>query len=747
MTFLFSKLKKHLPLVLVIIAVLFGQAIAELSLPDYMANIVNVGISKGGVDTSYPLVLTKDSMDKLSLFMTEEDKNFLLNSYNLAKGEEGKLVRKIKPLLNNKTGEDFYSIKDLKEEEAKKLTSIISKALIIKGAFDGTISGENMGNMPSNINNSSLGNMNFKSGEEAYSSFKSLPLPIKDTVLKKIDEGFSKLPPNILEQGTGRVISYEYEKLGVDRIKLQNIYMRNEGLKMMAIALLALLASLIVGFIASRIAADFGKEVRVDLFSKVMSFSNKEYNKFSTASLITRSNNDIQQVQNMLVMLLRIVFFAPLLGLGGIYKAIKSNVSMAWIIGLAVVLIITIVLLLFLRAMPLFKKVQTLVDKLQLVTREILNGLMVIRAFVTRDYEEERFKKANRELTDTNQSIANVMVLMNPILMLLMNGVMLMIIWVGAHQIDLGRIEVGDMMAFIQYAMQIIMSFLMITMVSIMLPRAQISLSRIKEVLDEETSIVNKEGAIHLEDEIGGNIEFKNVYFRFENAPKDALEDINLKINRGEITAFIGSTGSGKSTLVSLIPRFYDVTRGSILLDGIDIRDIDIKDLRNKIGYIPQKANLFTGTVLSNMKIGKNADVSQDRIKDSLIIARAKEFVEVLENKKITQGGSNVSGGQKQRLSIARAIASKPQIYIFDDSFSALDFKTDFELRKALKNEAKDATMIIVAQRIGTILKADKIVVLDEGKIVGIGKHEDLLKTNRVYREIASSQLRKEDLA
>lgn len=751
MGLLFRKLKKYTGLIVLIVLILFGQALAELSLPDYMAKIVNVGISQGGVDTRVPLILSQDSMDKMKIILDENDFNKLNGAYELTDGSalktsENKFLRKIPE------GNKVWKLKTNDSLEDKDLMKIMDVALILKGSIDGELSQEAMGANMSGAQSNDTGNktFNFPKGEAGYNQLKMFPNQIKNSIKGGIEKFLTTMPESNIGGITGRVIALEYEKAGLDKIAVQNDYMTAMGIRMMGTALLALLASLSVGLIASRIAADFGKELRTELFSKVISFSDREFNKFSTASLITRSNNDIQQVQNMLVMLLRIIFYAPILGFGGIYKAVTTNVSMAWIIGLGIIIIIAVVSILFAVAMPLFKKVQNLVDRLQLVTREILNGLMVIRAFVTRDYEEKRFEKANRNLTDTNQAIANVMILMNPILMLIMNGVMLMIIWVGAHEINKGSIQVGDMMAFIQYAMQIIMAFLMITMVSIMFPRAQISLNRVDEVLKEEPSIVNPNNPVELPQRVKGNIEFKNVSFKFDNAPLNTLENINLEIKPGETTAFIGSTGSGKSTLVSLIPRFYDVTEGQILLDGHDIRNIDIHDLRDRIGFVPQKATLFTGTISSNMKIGKNHGLNDEAINKSLNIAQASEFIKKLPKKEespITQGGTNVSGGQKQRLSIARALASSPEIYIFDDSFSALDFKTDLELRRALKKEAADATVIIVAQRIGTILKADKIVVMEEGKINGVGTHEELLKNNEVYREIASSQLKKEDLA
>ncbi len=733
---LFQKMKKYWYLILLTMALLFGQAMAELTLPDYMGRIVNTGITQGGVEDSLPRILTEDSMEKMGILMPADEYETFKKLYTL---ESKSQVRSSGDrLLKNIAGEGniYYLTGSIPHENTVRKTDA---ALLMKSVMDGkTMLPQGAGS----------GGQTFKTGPEGYNTLKALPSAMREGILEKAYSSMDAMEGSILKQGAARAIGDEYEDAGLAKLKVQNGYILRVAAGMIGIAFMALIASLTVGVIASRVAADFGKNLRDEIFTKVMSFSEREFSKFSTASLITRSNNDIQQVQNMLVMLIRIIFYAPILGVGGIIKALSTNVSMGWIIALAVIVIILVVAAIFSLAMPLFKRVQNLVDRLQLVTREILSGLMVIKAFVTGKHEKDRFTAANRELTDTNQKIANVMVTLNPVLMLMMNATVLLIVWTGAKEIYNGNIMVGDLMAFMQYAMQIIMSFLMITMVSIMLPRASISLNRISEVLDEEPSVKNPVNPV--EAPLKGDITFDHVSFKFDDAPEYALKDINLTIKEGQTTAFIGSTGSGKSTLVSLIPRFHDATEGSIKIGGVDIRDMEIHALRDRIGYIPQKANLFSGTILSNMRIGKNRNISEERIKSSLETAQAEEMMEKFPdgiNHMVSQGGTNFSGGQKQRLAVARAVAGNPPVYIFDDSFSALDFKTDLNLRKALKKDSANSTVIIVAQRIGTIINADRIVVLDEGKVVGQGKHSALLGECEIYRQIASSQLKEEELA
>ena len=570
----------------------------------------------------------------------------------------------------------------------------------------------------------------------------------RSQMITAINDKMKEMPDSILEQSAVVFVKQEYQAVGIDTDKLQNNYVLLTGAKMLGLALLSMLLTVLVGFIASRVAASLGKELRGRVFRKVVSFSHAELDRFSTASLITRSTNDIQQIQMLFVMLLRIVFYAPIIGIGGVIKVLNTNTSMAWIIAVAVMAVLTLVIVLFAVAMPRFKIMQKLVDKVNLVTREILTGLPVIRAFSTQKHEEERFDKANKDLTRTNLFVNRVMTTMMPMMMLIMNGITVLIMWNGAHGVDAGSMQVGDLMAFMQYTMQIVMAFLMISMFSIMLPRASVSAGRIEEVLQTEPVIRDPEQTVSFDDAKRGLVEFKNVSFRYPGAEENVLENISFTAKPGETTAFIGSTGSGKSTLINLIPRFYDITEGELLVDGADVRRVSQHDLRAKIGYVPQKGVLFSGTIASNLRYGNN-DASQEELDKAAQIAQAADFIGEKPDgfdSEISQGGTNVSGGQKQRLSIARAIAIHPEIYIFDDSFSALDYKTDVALRKALKEETAGSTVLIVAQRISTILHAEQIIVLDEGKIVGKGTHKELLKTCEVYQQIAMSQLSKEEL-
>ena len=570
----------------------------------------------------------------------------------------------------------------------------------------------------------------------------------RSQMITAINDKMKEMPDSILEQSAVVFVKQEYQAVGIDTDKLQNNYVLLTGAKMLGLALLSMLLTVLVGFIASRVAASLGKELRGRVFRKVVSFSHAELDRFSTASLITRSTNDIQQIQMLFVMLQRIVFYAPIIGIGGVIKVLNTNTSMAWIIAVAVMAVLTLVIVLFAVAMPRFKIMQKLVDKVNLVTREILTGLPVIRAFSTQKHEEERFDKANKDLTRTNLFVNRVMTTMMPMMMLIMNGITVLIMWNGAHGVDAGSMQVGDLMAFMQYTMQIVMAFLMISMFSIMLPRASVSAGRIEEVLQTEPVIRDPEQTASFDDAKRGLVEFRNVSFRYPGAEENVLENISFTAKPGETTAFIGSTGSGKSTLINLIPRFYDITEGELLVDGADVRRVSQHDLRAKIGYVPQKGVLFSGTIASNLRYGNN-DASQEELDKAAQIAQAADFIGEKPDgfdSEISQGGTNVSGGQKQRLSIARAIAIHPEIYIFDDSFSALDYKTDVALRKALKEETAGSTVLIVAQRISTILHAEQIIVLDEGKIVGKGTHKELLKTCEVYQQIAMSQLSKEEL-
>lgn len=733
---LFKYLKQHAAIVLAIIVVLVVQALCDLSLPTYTSDIVNVGIQQGEIDTTIPEQIGKSDLENLLLLVPQEDAETVQDAYR--EGTKDDLD----------TEEEFLVLKDAvadDEEQMKELFDILGEPMLLAEGFSSD--SEEMDSMKDQI----LSQMPAGSVSEDVSMFdilRMLPQEQRDTMITEMEKQISDMPETMLEQTATVYIESVYRSLGVDMDALQTNYILATGAKMLGLAFLGLLASVTVGLLASRTAAAIGRDLRRNVFTKVVGFSSSEFDHFSTASLITRSTNDIQQIQMVIVMMLRMVLYAPIIAVGGIYKVINTNVSMTWIIALGVALIMGLVLILFLFVMPKFRVLQKMVDRVNLVTREILTGLSVIRAFHTEKHEEERFDNANKDLTKTNLFVNRAMTLMMPSMMLIMNGISILIIWVGAHGVNNGQMQVGDMMAFIQYTMQIIMAFLMICMISIMLPRAAVAAGRVDEILTSETAIKDKEEPEHIPEEGKGLVEFDHVSFRYPGAGKDVLHDIHFTAKPGETTAIIGSTGSGKSTLVNLIPRFYDVTEGAIRVDGRDIRNITQHELRDKLGYVPQKGMLFSGTIASNIAYS-DEDMPMERIEEAAEIAQAKEFIEEKPDNydsPISQGGGNVSGGQKQRLSIARAVAKHPDIFIFDDSFSALDYKTDTVLRQALKEKTKDSTVIIVAQRISTILHAEQIIVLDEGEIAGIGTHEELLKNCEAYYQIASSQLSKTEL-
>ena len=742
-------LKKSTLSIIFIVALLIGQAICELALPDYTSSIVNVGIQQGGVENAVPEIIRKSELDKITIFMSSADKDKVLQNYNLLSKdsistEEFNKYKEEYPALEK---EDLYKLSITDKEIIDELSSILGKPILIVSGIEngGTEVDAMKKQMMANLPTSATQNGDV----DIFKVLSSMPEENLTAITKEIDKNFKNLPETMVDQSAVNYVKSEYEAIGINTEKMQNNYIIMTGLKMLGITLLSVLASVLVGLLGARVAATLGKDLRSSVFKKVMSFSNKEITEFSTASLITRSTNDIQQIQMMMVMFLRIVFYAPILGLGGVLKVLQTNTSMTWIIGVGVASVLVLVMIMFIVVMPRFKILQSLVDRLNLVSREILTGLPVIRAFSTEKYEEQRFEKANKDLTKVNVFVNRVMSCMMPAMMFVMNAITVLIVWNGAHSIDAGTMQVGDMMAFIQYTMQIVMSFLMISMVSVMLPRALVSLDRIDKVLNTDISIKDPEKPVQFKEDKKGVIEFKNVSFRYPDAEEDILTDISFTANAGETTAFIGSTGSGKSTLINLIPRFFDVTKGEILVDGVNIKDVTQHDLREKIGYVPQKGVLFSGTIDSNLRYGKKEATEED-INKAARIAQATEFIESKPEKyetKISQGGTNVSGGQKQRLSIARAIAKDPEIYIFDDSFSALDFKTDAKLRKSLKEEISESTVLIVAQRISTILNAEQIIVLDEGKMVGKGTHKELLNNCEVYKQIALSQLSKEELA
>lgn len=761
MTKLFKYLKQSWVAIFTILILLALQATTELSLPTYTSNIVNVGIQQSGIENATIKAIRESEMNKLTTFMNDSDKEKVLDNYklvnkdNLSK-EEFNNYKKEYPVIKK---ESLYVLSTKDKDTIDKLSNILSKPMLIVYNMENSsdnkltesmmlkVTGQN--NMSANMDKSQMAKFMDDNGNfDIFAYINAMPKEQKKEMLSQIDEQFVNLPDAMLGQGAIKFVKAEYKAMGVDIDSIQMNYIFVTGLKMIGITIISVICSITVGFIAARVAATLGKNLRAMTFKKVMNFSKKEISEFSTASLITRSTNDIQQIQQMMVMMLRMVFFAPFMAIGGIYKALTTNVSMSWVIGVAVLCVVLIVAVLFTTVMPRFKVLQNLVDKLNLVTREILTGLPVIRAFSTERFEENRFDGVNKDLTKVNMFVNRMMSCMMPAMMLIMNLISILIVWVGAKNIDLGNMQVGDMMAFIQYTMQIVMSFLMISMVSVMMPRAAVSANRIDEVLTTDISIKEIDKVEEFNDNKKGLVEFKNVSFQYPDADEKILHDISFTAKPGQTTAFIGSTGSGKSTLINLIPRFYDVTEGEIKVDGVNIKNASIHDLRERIGYVPQKGVLFSGTIDSNIKYG-NKTASEEVVETASRVAQATEFIDSKPDRyetPIAQGGSNVSGGQKQRLSIARAIAKEPEIYIFDDSFSALDFKTDAKLRRALKEETGDATVLIVAQRISTILHAEQIVVLDQGKIVGIGNHKQLLKNCEVYKEIALSQLSKEEL-
>ena len=742
---LLKHLKPFVGSMILAIALLFIQAICDLSLPDYMSNIVNVGIQQGGVENAVPKVIKLSEMEKLFIFMNDDEKNVVKDNYtlldkdNLTTDEYNKYVKDYPELKN----ESIYKLNTDEEEKIDKLNDIFGKPMLIVSMLES----QGLDGVPG-IDGMAPQGMDL-STMDPFEILNMMSQEQIDSMLSNVDEKLADMPDSMITQAATSYVKEQYKEVGINTDKLQSNYVIMAGLKMVGIALISMVATVIVSFIAARVGAALGRNLRKDVFKKVVGFSNAEFDEFSTASLITRTTNDIQQILMLVVMGLRIVFYAPILGVGGVIKVINTGASMGWVIGVAVISILLLVIVLFSFAMPKFKSVQKLVDRLNLVTRESLTGMLVIRAFSTQKYEEEKFEVANKNLTRTNLFVNRVMTIMMPLMMFIMNAITLLIVWVGAHRIDEGIMQVGTMMAFMQYTMQIIMAFLMISMVSVILPRAMVSAQRVSEVLNVDVAIKDSEKIQMFNEDEKGTIEFKNVSFRYPGADEDVISNVSFKAFPGETTAFIGSTGSGKSTLINLIPRFYDVTEGEILIDGVNIKNVSQYDLREKIGFIPQKGLLFSGTIESNLKYGGDHIADEDMIKASEI-AQAMEFINSKEerfNTEIAQGGTNVSGGQKQRLAIARAIAKKPEVFIFDDSFSALDFKTDAKLRKAINTELKESTLLIVAQRISTIMNANQIIVLDEGKVVGKGTHKELMENCEVYQQIALSQLSKEELS
>lgn len=711
-------LKPFLLLVVVAIVLLFTQAMADLSLPGYMARIVNVGIQQGGIEDAVPGAIRQSQMDRLVLFMSADEQAQVLRHYTLVEHQSPDYEKYVKdyPALAD---QPIYVLGHVSDEDIDRLNPILGTAFLALSGVERAAEGG------------------------ASADVSALPAEARQQMLDKIEQTYAAMGRSGITQAAVATVKAEYAALGVKTGSLQNRYIVKTGLHMLLLALVSAACTVTVGFLAARTAAGAARDLRRDLFKKIESFSNSEFDKFSTASLITRSTNDVTQVQMVIIMLLRIVCYAPIMGIGGIIRAMNTNATMWWIIAVAVAALLTLILTLFLVALPKFRIVQSLTDRLNLVTRENLSGIMVVRAFNAQSFEEARFDRANKDLTDTTLFISRAMASMFPMMMIIMNGLSLLIIWVGAHQVAKSAMQVGDMMAFMQYAIQVVMSFFMLSIMFIVLPRASVSGARIADVLETEPSIRDPQQPQRFAEPFDGTVEFRRVSFRYPGAEADVLHDLDFVARPGQTTAFIGSTGSGKSTLINLIPRFYDVTEGAILVNGIDVREVTQHDLRAKIGYMPQTATLFSGTIESNLRYGDET-ASPDDLALAADIAQASEFIaEKSEGMaaEIAQGGANVSGGQRQRLSIARALVKKAPIYIFDDSFSGLDFKTDAALRRALKKQTGSSTVLIVTQRISTVMNAEQIIVLDEGRIVGKGTHSELLADCEVYREIATSQL------
>lgn len=725
MTKILKYLKPYWFSILLAFGLLFGQATCELTMPDYMQNIVNTGIQNSGIESGVYQQISEKTLNSFLMFATDSEKDLITSSYKLV--ESASASKDLKSEIPALKKENVYLLKDISESKKESLQDCLTLLQMTVMEVSQAASKQNV-QIP-----------------------QLLMMNGVDTYRKDAKSEISKLGTSTVSSMSSQFLKKEYTDLGMDMEKIQQDYIISSGIKMLGYALASAVCAILVGFLASRIAAGFSKNLRQSVFEKVTHFSNENLNTFSTSSLITRTTNDIQQLQMTIVMFLRIVMYAPIIGVGAILHVIESGANMTWILALCVVVILSVVLLIFMIVMPKFKVMQKMIDKMNSVVRELLDGMLVIRAFNNEKLEENKFEKANTDITSISLFTTRAMAIMMPIMMFLMNATTLMILWFGSKQVDAGIIQVGSIMAFMQYAMQVIMAFLMITMVTIMLPRANVSAQRIQEVLNSEITVTDKENTCDFSSSMRGVVTFDNVSFRYPGADEDVLSDISFSTKPGQTTAFIGSTGSGKSTLINLVPRFYDVTSGSICVDGVDIRDVKQADLRSRIGYVPQKGMLLSGDIESNLLYSKK-DANENDIQSALDISQSSEFV----NKKpegihseINQGGTNVSGGQRQRLSIARAIVRKPEIYIFDDSFSALDFKTDAKLREALAASCKEtkSTVLLVAQRISSILHADQIIVLDEGKMVGKGTHEELMESCKVYQQIASSQLTKEELA
>jgi ATP-binding cassette, subfamily B, multidrug efflux pump len=749
-------LKPFVLLIVLTIALLFVQAFADLALPSYMADIVNVGIQQGGIETAVPEATRQTTMDKLTIFMSPSDKSRVLSDYTLVdknSADYATYVEKYPTLAQ----EPIYVLNPVSSEEMAWLNPVMGQAILIVSALEqakanpaNTASTANAANMMkiATCMGIPITNTTPQPGVDIFTVLAQVPYATLTKCLSSVTSPFAAMGESVIVQAAAGPIKAEYTALGMNTNKISTSYILHTGVLMLIVTLISGTCMIIVGYLSAQTAAGLARDLRRNVFQRVESFSNTEFDKFSTASLITRSTNDITQIQLVVILMMRMVFYAPIIAIGGIIRAVQRSADMWWIIALAVVVLLGLIITVFTIALPKFRIIQSLIDRLNLVTRENLSGMMVIRAFNMQTFEENRFDKANIDLTNNSRFINRVMVIMMPVMMLVLNGVTLLILWVGAHQIAQATMQVGDMMAFMQYAMQILFAFLMMSMMFIMLPRAAVAGDRVADVLETEPVIKDPVEPKHFPAPFTGTVEFRHVSFHYPGAEEDVLHDISFTALPGQTTALIGTTGSGKSTIVSLIPRFYDVTEGDIFVDGVDIREVTQHELRDQIGYVPQKGTLFSGTYETNLLYG-DENASEDELKTAADVSQASEFIYTQSEgmqTEIAQGGTNVSGGQKQRLAIARALVKKAAIYIFDDSFSSLDFKTDAALRKALKDYTGESTMFLVTQRIATIKNAEQIIVLDEGKIVGKGTHEELMMESEVYRGIALSQLSEEEL-
>ena len=745
---LIKYLRPYLGWILAAVILLFGQANCDLALPDYMSKIVNVGIQQGGVESAIPEAMRATTMDRLALFMGEEAFGRVQADYELV-GVGSEAAKAFERKYPASTMEAIYVLKKIDQTEAEAIKIDLAKAFLVITAIEKIEANpQEAATMLGGSGGSGFDLSKLPPGTDLFALLKMLPAMQREAMASMVDERIALLGPSMTLQAAAASVKTEYLAMGRNEASIQSAYMLKTGGMMLLLTLAGALATILVGLISARVASGLARDLRSAVFTKVEGFSLREFDKFSTASLITRTNNDVMQIQMLVLLMIRMVFYAPIIGVGGVIRALGKNSSMWWIIALAVGILSLLIIAVFNIAVPRFKIMQKLIDRLNLVSREALSGMMVIRAFNMQGREEERFDKANKDLTGNMLFVNRVMVVMMPVMMLVMNGVSLLIIWIGAHQVAQSSMQVGDMMAFMQYAMQIFFAFIMMSIMFIMLPRAAVSADRVAEVLETEASVLDPKRPKSFGPAFSGTVEFRGVSFRYPGAEEDVLHDISFTAKPGQTTAIIGATGSGKSSVVSLLPRFYDASSGAVLVDGIDVREVKQEELRDKIGFVPQKANLFSGTIESNLRYADEA-ASVESIETAARIAQASSFIaESPEGmqRAISQGGSNVSGGQKQRLSIARALVKKPPIYVFDDSFSALDFKTDAALRQALKDETQDSTVIIVTQRVATVKKADQIIVLDEGRVVGSGTHGELMKTCETYREIATSQLSEEEL-